>query len=89
VLGLLVSDARDPRDCLNAVWLAVQGLLVPGAGEPWDGPDPAWLAVLGLANSELGLEIGRGSRKVKGTAPQGWGRRGQSGAASPRGAVLP
>jgi len=48
----MVSSARDPRDC----------------------PDAVWLAVLGLASSELGLEIGRGRRKVKGTAPPGVGQ---------------
>jgi len=79
VLGLMVSGARDPRDCPDAVWLVVLGLLVSVSGEPWDSSEPAWFPVLGPASSELGLEIGRGSRKVKGTAPQAQGRRGQSG----------
>ena len=76
MLGLLVSSARDPRDCPDAAWLAVLGLLVSGARELWEGPNPDWLAVLGWASSKLALEAVRGSRKVKGTAPQAWSRIG-------------
>lgn len=36
VLGLLLLDTGDPRNCPSAVWLPLLGLLVPGAGEPWD-----------------------------------------------------
>ena len=86
VLGLLLSRAREAWDGPDDAWLALLGLLVSVAGEPWDGADAAWLAVLGPVSSELVLEAGRGSRKVKGTAPQVRGRRGQSSAASPLGA---